>query len=65
MSSAAAFGNLCRDGIHGNYIVKGVKVIDQDTNLKCKNSKMNGDTRVNKNLTVCGEIIVKGSIIFE
>lgn len=59
-----------RDIFGQNLWIKGKKVIDENTNLNCKNAKVNtlkvrkdltvnGTATFHKNATVCGDIYVK------
>lgn len=54
---------LCRDGIMGNLQIKSRKVLDKDANMDVEEAKIKGKAKVKQNLTVLGDVYVKGDIV--
>lgn len=56
------YGRRCRDGIFGNLNIKAKEVLDEQANLNVNNATFRGDAEMKKNVTVCGDLLVQGTI---
>lgn len=53
---------ICKDGFFANIHIKGKQVIDVNRNVKVRNLTVGNDATIRKNLTICGDLEVKGCI---
>lgn len=60
--SKANHNNLCSDAFFGSVFIKGKEVLDQQSNLKNVNKLVTREAKIKKDLTVLGDVYVKGDI---